>query len=160
MTTSAQTLTYRASLTPVIDSVSPRRGGTAGGSIITIEGRGLSGVQGQASVSIDGVACTVRTANDSVITCRTGAHRTTLSTSVLVSVPGKGTSVGVTPTMVTTSSTSTGSASFQYVDRWSSVYTWGGNPPPKEGESVSIRKGQTLLLDISPTPTAAHRHSG
>lgn len=32
-------------------------------------------------------------------------------------------------------------------DVWSSQYTWGGNPPPQEGEFVVVPASQTLLID-------------
>ena len=34
-----QSITYKASLTPTVDSVTPRRGGTAGGTDLTIVGQ-------------------------------------------------------------------------------------------------------------------------
>jgi hypothetical protein len=39
-----------------------------------------------------------------------------------------------------------------YVSRWSDTETWGGDIPPLEGESISIPKGQHLLVDIDSTP--------
>lgn len=41
------------------------------------------------------------------------------------------------------------SAEFFYIDVWSSPFTWGGGPLPKEGDLVVITPGQTILLDIS-----------
>lgn len=38
---------------------------------------------------------------------------------------------------------------FFYIDRWSSVYTWGGEPVPSTGQLVVVDNGQTLLLDQS-----------
>ncbi|KAA3680736.1 uncharacterized protein DEA37_0005520 [Paragonimus westermani] len=34
-----------------------------------------------------------------------------------------------------------------YVDRWSSSFTWGGNPPPEEDEMAVIPAQKTVLLD-------------
>ena len=39
-------------------------------------------------------------------------------------------------------------ADFQYIDVWSSPYTWGYKPPPGKGDAVVIPKGQTILLDM------------
>ena len=39
---------------------------------------------------------------------------------------------------------------FLYVHRWSEESTWGGEVPPREGESVSIPAGQNILYDVSP----------
>lgn len=41
------------------------------------------------------------------------------------------------------------SAEFFYIDVWSSPFTWGGGPLPKEGDLVVITPGQTILLDVS-----------
>lgn len=40
-------------------------------------------------------------------------------------------------------------AEFFYIDVWSSPFTWGGGPLPKEGDLVVITPGQTILLDVS-----------
>jgi hypothetical protein len=39
---------------------------------------------------------------------------------------------------------------FTYVDAWSDVKTWGGVRSPVEGESVSIPRGQSVLIDVQP----------
>lgn len=39
---------------------------------------------------------------------------------------------------------------YQLVNLWSRVSTWGGNQPPAFNESVFIPSGQSILLDISP----------
>ena len=44
----------------------------------------------------------------------------------------------------------TGDVTYQYVDLWSRQTTWGNNPPPREGDSVVISEGQTVMLDTSP----------
>jgi len=41
---------------------------------------------------------------------------------------------------------------FRYVSLWSEPQTWGFDIPPQEGESISIPKGQHLLVDIDQTP--------
>lgn len=40
-------------------------------------------------------------------------------------------------------------APYEYVDRWSDTVTWGGEAVPREGDSVYIPKGMTLLVDQS-----------
>ena len=42
------------------------------------------------------------------------------------------------------------SASFEYIDLWSSRTTWGGGPPPGRGDTVWIPVVQKVLLDVSP----------
>jgi len=36
-------------------------------------------------------------------------------------------------------------ADFQYIDKWSSIYTWGGKTVPGEGDIVVIEKVCLLL---------------
>lgn len=38
---------------------------------------------------------------------------------------------------------------YSYIDRWSDPKTWGGESPPREGDSVYIPFGQNVLLDVS-----------
>lgn len=42
--TSASQYTYSPDVTPTVESVSPTRGGTAGGTVITVTGRGFGSV--------------------------------------------------------------------------------------------------------------------
>jgi len=37
---------------------------------------------------------------------------------------------------------------YTYVDRWSDSSTWGGEAPPREGDSVYIPPGQNILMDV------------
>lgn len=41
-----------------------------------------------------------------------------------------------------------GDATFDYIDVWSSPFTWGGGPLPQAGEFIIIPAGMTLLLDM------------
>ena len=40
-------------------------------------------------------------------------------------------------------------ATYEYIDLWSRSTTWGGGPPPVEGDSVWIQPGQRILYDVS-----------
>ncbi|VDH99664.1 Hypothetical predicted protein, partial [Mytilus galloprovincialis] len=131
------TYTYMASLTPSITNVTPRRGGTGGGVTVTIDGSGFGTVTGDVDVKIAGTPCTVINVVDNQVTCMTGGHSPAEITSVMVQVNGNGYSIEASP----------GDAKFQYVDLWSSPWTWGGNPPPGDGTLVVIKKGQTVVLD-------------
>ncbi|XP_066530272.1 fibrocystin-L-like [Hoplias malabaricus] len=126
--------TYRSSLTPVITDVSPRRGGTAGGTTLTITGFGFSG--GNVSVSIAGSVCDVQTVNDTQVVCVTNAQPVSQLTKVRVLVGTRGIA-------------KMDNADFFYIDVWSSRYTWGGESPPEQGTFAVITKGQTILLDVS-----------
>ncbi|XP_068250285.1 fibrocystin-L-like [Palaemon carinicauda] len=127
--------TYEPTMTPSITSISPKRGGTAGGTTLTITGTGFS-VSGN-EVSIDGSPCIVSSESSTEIVCVTEPHAGPGTFSVVVTAAGLGLAV------------TDANAVFFYIDRWSSVYTWGGNPVPTEGQLVVITEGQTVLFDES-----------
>ncbi|XP_076045156.1 fibrocystin-L-like [Oratosquilla oratoria] len=124
---------YSTSLTPNVTSISPVRGGTGGGTVVTITGTDFSS-SGNV-VSMDGSPCNITSESETEIVCVTGPH------------PGSGTF----PVRIEDNQghLATVSEDFFYIDRWSSIYTWGGSPPPGEGEFVHIVEGQTIMLDNS-----------
>ncbi|KAI2652983.1 Fibrocystin-L [Labeo rohita] len=61
--------TYKSSLTPVITNVTPRRGGTAGGTRLTITGSGFSSNVNEISVTIAGSVCDVQSTSETQIIC-------------------------------------------------------------------------------------------
>lgn len=132
---------YDASISPTVTSVTPNRGSTAGGTVLTIIGTKLN--TAGIAVTIDGVACTQSATQIAAVTatffsCTTGAHPTTM----------------MTPAKVRVSTASAGDAlstsTYQYVDLWSRFSTWGNSPPPSFGDSVVIGEGTTVMVDYSP----------
>ncbi len=146
------TFTFLQSLTPTLSSITPSLGGTAGGTVVSLSGAGFlpPGMTTSAglssndlAVTIDGVVCEwegLAAVTDTEIGCRTGSHRTTLQAAVMVVVRGKGAATPVPSEGVV----------FEYIDLWSSPFTWGGRDPPGLGDSAYIRPGQTVYLDTSP----------
>ncbi|XP_043994771.1 fibrocystin-L-like isoform X2 [Gambusia affinis] len=132
----SQGFTYRAALTPVVSQVSPRRGGTAGGTRLTISGSGFSSRLDDVNVTIGGSPCGVQSSNMTHIVCVTSAQQRSQETQVRVSIGDRGIA-------------KMDAANFLYVDVWSSRFTWGGLPPPERGSLAVIAKGQTVLLDTS-----------
>ncbi|XP_061168814.1 fibrocystin-L-like [Saccostrea echinata] len=128
--------TYDAALTANVTMVTPARGGTAGGTTLTIEGTGFGSVKADVSVSIAGTVCDVKTVTPTQITCVTNQHPRSQKALIRVEVAGNGKAVQT-------------SAEFFYIDVWSSPFTWGGGPLPKEDDFVVITAGQTILLDVS-----------
>ena len=118
-------------LTPYAYSINRTRGGTAGGSLIMIGGNGFNF---NVSVTIAGTPCAVREYTSTSIICVTGASGRTVTDRVMVYVEGHGFAVS--------------NVTFEYVDLWSSRYTWGGGSLPVEGDFVIVPSGQTLVLDI------------
>uniref|UniRef100_A0A3B4Y513 PKHD1 like 1, tandem duplicate 2 n=1 Tax=Seriola lalandi dorsalis TaxID=1841481 RepID=A0A3B4Y513_SERLL len=128
--------TYRSQLTPVIWAVSPGRGGTAGGTRLTISGSGFSTNMNDLNVTIAGSVCDVQSSNNTHIICVTSAQGRSQETKVRVSVGDRGIA-------------KMDNADFFYIDVWSSRFTWGGLSPPEKGSFAVITKGQTILLDTS-----------
>ncbi|XP_066572050.1 PKHD1 like 1, tandem duplicate 1 isoform X2 [Amia ocellicauda] len=127
---------YKLSLTPVITEVSPRRGGTAGGTRLTITGSNFSLNSSDITVTIAGSECDVQSANSTQIICITNAQPKTQKTKVKVYTGNNGIA-------------KLDNADFFYIDVWSSKYTWGGLSPPEMGTFAVITEGQTILLDTS-----------
>ena len=125
--------TYKPEMTSQIASVTPSRGGTGGGTFLTILGSGFSDTQSDNVVTIDGVDCEVTYANSSLITCQTGPHNGTIETKVRVEVGSNGKAID-------------DDADFFYVDVWSSRFTWGGKDPPENGMYYSVHSVQLLSL--------------
>ncbi|KAF0024292.1 hypothetical protein F2P81_023094 [Scophthalmus maximus] len=128
--------TYNSQLTPVIAEVSPRRGGTAGGTRLTIAGSGFSTNMNEVNVTIAGSVCDVQSTNNTHIVCVTNAQSQSQETKVRVSIGDRGIA-------------KMDNADFFYVDVWSSRFTWAGLPPPEKGSFAIITRGQTILLDTS-----------
>ena len=136
----ADQFTYDDALTPQVLAVSPKRGGTGGGTRITITGTGFASSGNK--VFIDGSECDICadcSESATEITCLTNSHDGCIEVGVTVEVPDQG--YGQTP--------DDGSADFYYIDRWNSIWTWGGTGTPLAGELIHITEGQTILLDTS-----------
>ncbi|CAK8682961.1 unnamed protein product [Clavelina lepadiformis] len=131
--TAGSNYTYSGAQTPTITGVTPGRGGTGGGTEITITGSGFT-LSTPLTVSIEGSDCVISASNDRSISCRTSSHKGSIKTKVTVQVGDLGIA------------TQDG-ADFFYIDRWSSVFTWGGDSLPTDEDFVIIQAGQTVLLD-------------
>ena len=130
--------TYRQSLTAKVDAINDTRGGTEGGTPLRIGG---SGFTDKVTVTIASSPCVAVSWTDKEIICVTERSGRTVRAPVMVWVDGKGFAQS--------------SVEFWYVDLWSSTFTWGGGPLPREGDFVVIPKGQTLVLDTK-TPVLAY----
>merc|ERR1719239_2005518 len=122
---------------PEVTGVSPQRGGTGGGTEITVTGTGFAASGNK--VMIDGSICDITAESTTSITCLTNRHSGCIEVPVTVEVPGQG--YGQTP--------DDGSSAFYYIDRWNSIFTWGGTGTPLAGELIHITDGQTIMLDTS-----------
>ena len=116
---------YKSALTSKITDVTPRRSGTGGGVTVSITGENFATAglgSDSVSVTIDGVECQVKTLTATQIDCITGAsNRSAMGVHVKVQVKGGGLAIPE-------------NAKFDYIDVWSSKYSWGGKELPKQGE--------------------------
>lgn len=140
-TTSTGSYSYSASLTATVSAITPGRGSTAGGTMLTIAGTGLSTSH---AVTIAGVTCAQSAAEQAATTatayyCTTGAHASQLSTAVVTVSTGTEGNAQIAA-----------DATYQYVDLWSRRTTWNGYAPPVRDDSVVIGENQTVMLDYSP----------
>ena len=132
---------FSDALTPRVTSVSPNRGSTAGGTMLTITG---SGFNVDDRVTIGGRAC-IQSTQDRTQFQSTAYYCTTAASSVTTE------SVDITLTSATGNGNALiDSGKYQFVDLWSRKTTWGGDLPPVAGDSVVVSEGQTVMLDVSP----------
>ena len=129
---------YSAANTPFISNITPRFGRVNGGDSVTFNGGGW--IEGDTSIKLDGIECTVTGMTASTVTCTTGDKpKEEGDPSVDIFVTGRGLAV-------------TGGNIFRYVSFWSESTTWGGDAPPQFGEAVLIPKGRNLLVDVDSVP--------
>ncbi|KFO35224.1 Fibrocystin-L [Fukomys damarensis] len=128
--------TYTMALTPLITELSPRKGSTAGGTRLTVQGSGFSADPQDVHVTLAEAKCDVEFSNETHIICVTNAHTPSGWAPVHVNIRNMGTAKLV-------------NTNFLYIDTWSSNFSWGGRSPPEEGSLAVVTKGQILLLDQS-----------
>ena len=126
---------YDAALTSTITGVNPKRGGTAGGVLISITGTQFMGDSSNTNITINGMECKLKSVDLTLITCITGpSPNTSMDTDVVIKFANKGQAIPV-------------NGKFSYVDVWSSIYSWGGTTLPEAGELVFLfNKGMYFLV--------------
>ena len=126
---------YTAVLTSQISAVSPARGGTGGGLTLNVTGEGFGNELASIIVLLGQLQCQVTSVTNTKIQCTTPASSETREVKVEVHVEGMG--------------YASSNVTFEFIDVWSSTYTWGGEGIPVEGDFAVISQNQTILLDIS-----------
>ena len=112
-------ITYDLTKTPKITAVSPLYVGVNTAAEVTITGSGFGTTQGDVTVTIDSVTCTVSAVSDTSITCTSGIKATSVTNTegLVVKIASKGRAANQ------------GNDLF-YVRRWSHIDTWSGDLPP------------------------------
>lgn len=139
-------LEYKMSLTPILTGLDKKSGGSLGGSTINLTGSNFSDDINNVEVSIFGSICDVTAASQTQITCVTNAYPRDVvgyEAVPLVKITGKG--------YAWHDPANEEDLKFEYVDLWSSTYTWGctdGTCFPQEGEIIVIPTGYRVVLDV------------
>ena len=150
-------LAYEVARTPTVTSIAPKRGSTAGGTLITLRVDGLPSGTGASDVTVTvvGLSCIVQTVSGAAVSCLTSSYGKTSAAN-----PGNGPVRLTLPAIGTAAST--GNATYEYIDLWTRYTTWGGeyvvdwqgqrvrNTIPgleTSGDSIWIQTGQRILLD-------------
>lgn len=106
---------------------------------VTFYGEGFDTDPANVAITIDGIACAIKTANLTAVTCTTGPRPGLVNTSLEIRVANKGLA-------------SLQGQVFTYANYWSEPTTWGGEFAPMHMESVWIPSGLNLLVDVDSTP--------
>ncbi|OWF49746.1 Fibrocystin-L [Mizuhopecten yessoensis] len=127
----------------VIESITPQTGGTVGGTRVTFIGSNFGGDADKVKVEIAGVACVVQSPiEDTSVVCVTSSSGGARTGTASMSIHSK-------PTQLSPDSQD---VKFQFVDKYSSEFTWGGSPPPVAGDIVVVSMEMTLMIDVVEVP--------
>ena len=121
-----------------VSGISPSRGGTAGGTLVSITGTFVDAVT--TSVWIGTTPCTgVQIADDyASLTCTTGNPLTGFQPTEELDVYVLSDGVAF----------SNPAAKFRYMDLWSASTTWGGDSVPGDGDTIFIPAPFVVFLDV------------
>jgi hypothetical protein len=136
-------VTFQGSKSGLLTKIEPRYGTRLGGDKVRFTGTNFSSNKADYSVLIDGVDCPVSTATSTYFECTTAGRAVDKlydDSSLEINIAGRGL-------------ISTDDLFFTYVFKWSEgADTWGGEMEPMDGETIYIRKGLNLLVDIDKSP--------
>jgi hypothetical protein len=144
------TFTYSTALTPQLTGLTPARGSTEGGTRLTLTGTFPPAAAG-ITITIAGLPCgAITQTGTTILSCTTAS--TTAGNPAAVKPLGPRQVAVLFPDRGLAAVARPGGApvTYEYVDLWSRSTTWGGGPPPEEGDSVMVPANTTVLLDVSP----------
>lgn len=108
---------------------------SVGGETVTFTGQNFGTVQADATIQLDGLACTLTTLSATSIVCTNARQLPSQIPEVKSFVFKIGNQIGAVLQAPI------------YVYRWSNDQTWGGDVPPVDGDLVQIPNGLVLLID-------------
>lgn len=111
-------------------NVAPHLGNVKGGTEVTFTGTNFGSDESKLSVTIDGIACPIKagTLTGTVFTCTTQPRPNLTKPTLVIKVDGQ------------VALNSKGLLYF-YGHLFDDVDTWGGEPPPEEGDSIIVSPG-------------------
>ncbi|KAM3136087.1 hypothetical protein pb186bvf_011892 [Paramecium bursaria] len=127
---------YQIIQTPFVENISAKYVPTDYGVNITIIGTAFGNSNSQIRVLIDNVNCVIQGHNETQINCTTGIKdliTNQISGEFKVQVNGN---LAINKQIV------------QYGNLWSDINTWGGYVFPSDGDSVIVKQGQILIVDM------------
>jgi hypothetical protein len=136
---------YKEAKTPKITDVSPTFGPSENPPDLVLTGVNFGTVKSELLIVVCGYAVP-----EAKITALTDS-------SITIDLPKKSeiSASAYTASTLTLSRQAYGSVlnasgkAFTYMALWSDLSTWGGEVPPRDGETVHIPKGQSMMLDTS-----------
>ncbi|XP_064634221.1 fibrocystin-L-like [Lineus longissimus] len=131
--TASPRYTYSLLKTPILTSVSPQIGGTAGGTVLTINGDQFGTDATDLSIDIGGSTCTIQSVTDTEVKCTTTPHSQSTLETVVITSKKHGLALG--------------SVKFNYAFYWSANATWPNGQLPTKGEFIVVDRGATMILD-------------
>ncbi|KAM3142669.1 hypothetical protein pb186bvf_005328 [Paramecium bursaria] len=127
---------YQTKQTPFVESISSQYVPTDYGVNITIIGTGFGNQSSQIIVQIDRVKCNLFWHDETSINCTTGIkdlETNKIQGEFKVQIDGN---IAINKQVV------------QHGNLWSDINTWGGYAFPIDGDSVIVKQGQILIVDI------------
>jgi hypothetical protein len=94
---------------------------------VSIIGTGFSTDTNNIDLNVNSIPWTIVSATETEIVARSGVQTTYHESKIILKSNGN-----IAATL---------GKSFDYIDNWSSMTTWGGASPPREGDIVSIPVG-------------------
>jgi len=127
-------ISYSPSMTSTLRSITPSFGPSIGGTTVHLQGSNFGSVL---IITIDGIDCRVINKTSTEVYCLSGVRSKppAAGNTFVMQSDGNPVILACEP--------------FLYIDRWSAQATWGGEALPREGDSVYVPSGMTLLVDVS-----------
>ncbi|KAM3130389.1 hypothetical protein pb186bvf_017488 [Paramecium bursaria] len=127
---------YQLTQTPFVESINTKYIPTDNGVNISITGSSFGNDSSLITIQIDNVNCIIQESNESQINCTSGIKdlgTNKISGEFRVQINGN---IAINKQIV------------YYGNLWSDINTWGGYVFPSDGDSVIVKQGQIIIVDM------------